>query len=271
MDPNTQAPAPEPQQPTEPTSGPMPQQQPEAPSAQTPQQFVPQVPQMVPQPVAAAPVDPYQTPQPFVSEQPMGAATPQRDPGHGLGVAALVTSLVGLPLLGVIFGIIAIRKSKKAGFRGNGLGLAGLIIGLVFFILVIPVLVALVLTNLQTAQAKARDTVAVTRLNATHSKLEEYHNVNAAYPKIISATNLPGIDSAALTDPTGMEIVISDGAAISISEALETDLPDTSTRYQYIPFDCGDIYCLGYVLRAYIERPSSVTKNPYVKLGLNNP
>jgi len=198
-------------------------------------------------------------------------ATPQHDPGHGLGIAALVTSLVGLPLLGVIFGIIAIQKSKKAGFRGNGLGLAGLIVGLVYLVVVLPILVALVLSNFQGAQAKTRDTIAMSNMNQAHTKLEEYFNTYSAYPKTISTTNLVGIDPSALTDATGIGIVVSDGVAISISEALETELPDETQRYQYIPYDCGDTYCLGYVLRAYIEKPTTTTKNPYVKLGLNNP
>jgi mannose-1-phosphate guanylyltransferase len=47
--------------------------------------------------------------------------------------------------------------------------------------------------------------------------------------------------------------------------------PTTDTEYFYIPFPTGCTDdCTGYVLKAFIERPTDTTSNPYVKLGLNN-
>ncbi|MDN5275649.1 MAG: hypothetical protein JWN33_298 [Candidatus Saccharibacteria bacterium] len=51
------------------------------------------------------------------------------NPGQGFGIASLVTSLVGLGLVGLILGIIGINQSKKAGQK-NGFALAGIIIGI---------------------------------------------------------------------------------------------------------------------------------------------
>ena len=61
---------------------------------------------------------------------PVAAIPAVTDPGHGLGIASLVVSLLGAGLVGLILGIIGLKKSKSAG-HGNGLALAGIIIGAV--------------------------------------------------------------------------------------------------------------------------------------------
>lgn len=51
-----------------------------------------------------------------------------------MAIAALVSSLVGLlclglgPLLGLIFGIIALNQIKQSGERGRGMAIAGIVI-----------------------------------------------------------------------------------------------------------------------------------------------
>ncbi|OBK22565.1 hypothetical protein A5634_07235 [Mycobacterium asiaticum] len=51
-----------------------------------------------------------------------------------MAIASLVSSLLGWicgigPILGVVFGIIALKQIKQTGQGGHGLALAGLIIG----------------------------------------------------------------------------------------------------------------------------------------------
>jgi hypothetical protein len=53
---------------------------------------------------------------------------------NGMAIASLVCSLVGCGcgvgwILGVVFGIIALRQIKQTGQAGHGLALAGLIVG----------------------------------------------------------------------------------------------------------------------------------------------
>lgn len=69
----------------------------------------------------AAPVEP-------VSAPVSSPSTSTANPGFAFGLTSLILSLVSLGLFGVIFGILGLRKSKKAGL-GNGLAIAGLIIG----------------------------------------------------------------------------------------------------------------------------------------------
>lgn len=49
-------------------------------------------------------------------------------PGHGLGIASLIVSLLGAGLVGLILGIVGLKQAKAAGQK-NGLALAGIIIG----------------------------------------------------------------------------------------------------------------------------------------------
>ena len=67
---------------------------------------------------SAQPVSAYPTPGPEAV-----------DPGKTLGVVGLVLAFVA-SFVGLIISIIALRKSKKAGFK-NGIALAGVIVGVV--------------------------------------------------------------------------------------------------------------------------------------------
>lgn len=64
---------------------------------------------------------------------------PDVDPGKGLGIASMVVSIVGTllcnlfgitPIVGIVLGIVANSKSKKAGFK-NGFAIAGISVGAV--------------------------------------------------------------------------------------------------------------------------------------------
>jgi Domain of unknown function (DUF4190) len=59
---------------------------------------------------------------------------PRRAGMNGMAVASLVCSLLGWlcligPILGMIFGFVALNQIKQTGQRGRGMALAGIIIG----------------------------------------------------------------------------------------------------------------------------------------------
>ncbi|KRC42539.1 DUF4190 domain-containing protein [Oerskovia sp. Root22] len=107
-------------------------QAPQAPQA--PQYGAPQAPQ-------------YGAPAPGVPQAPYGAGAPQapytpggvpgapaQDPGKTLGIVGLVLSIIGCTsLIGLILSIVALNKSKKAGYK-NGIALAGIIVGAVLLV-----------------------------------------------------------------------------------------------------------------------------------------
>ena len=75
-------------------------------------------------------------PTPPVAEQPQApaAAPPEQpqaeNPGKILGMISLITSLLGISLVGLILGIVGLKKSKNAGMK-NGMALAGIILSIV--------------------------------------------------------------------------------------------------------------------------------------------
>ncbi len=157
------------------------------------------------------------------------------------------------------------------------------IIELLIVIAIIAILAGLVLNNFQGAQAKARDTQRVTRINSIHSKLEEFYNEGNGYPSDAANTaNFPGIDTNAVRDPRGgtlVSTVVADAAAMNAG-ADPTSGSGNEFRYYTYPTGCnlalsGGTYsgtaCTGYRLMSFVERPTTTTPNPYVKLGLQNP
>ena len=74
------------------------------------------------------------------SQQPYPGYAPQYAPGpgyppagptSGMAIASLVVSLLGIGIVGVILGHLALNEIKKSNgyIRGRGLAIAGLIIG----------------------------------------------------------------------------------------------------------------------------------------------
>jgi VIT1/CCC1 family predicted Fe2+/Mn2+ transporter len=66
-------------------------------------------------------------------------------PTNSFAVTSLILSLVGLGLFGVIFGHIGLGQIKRTGERGDGMAIAGLIVGYIeiaFWAVIILVLLA---------------------------------------------------------------------------------------------------------------------------------
>lgn len=158
----------------------------------------------------------------------------------------------------------SLRKAQ-AGFT---------IIELLIVIAIIAILAGLVLNNFQGAQAKARDTQRVTDINNIHTKLEEYYNDNNGYPNTFTAATFPGIDGDSLKDPKGQSVTINAAVADeTAADAVTAPTAASASQYLYVPFGASGCTtaCSGYVLKTYIEKPTSTTPDPYRKVGLNNP
>lgn len=72
------------------------------------------------------------------------SAPTSEDPGKKLGIVGFVLAFL-VSLAGLIISIIALRKSKKAGFN-NGLALAGIIISIVNTVIAVGVAITLMLS-----------------------------------------------------------------------------------------------------------------------------
>ncbi len=71
-----------------------------------------------------------------------GQQGPRENPGRTLGIVGLILAIVVAPV-GLILSIVALVKSKKAGM-GNGLAVAGIIVGALFTILLVLAILLLV-------------------------------------------------------------------------------------------------------------------------------
>jgi hypothetical protein len=78
-------------------------------------------------------------PQPYAP--PVAPGGVAENPGKTLGIVALVLAIF-LNIVGAIVGIVALLKSKKAGYP-NGFALAAIIVGFALFVLLIVVIVVL--------------------------------------------------------------------------------------------------------------------------------
>ena len=65
-----------------------------------------------------------------MTDAPTPSAVAPVNPGKTMGVVALVLSIIGLHLIGIIVGFVGLNQSKKAGQK-NGFALAGVIIGFI--------------------------------------------------------------------------------------------------------------------------------------------
>ena len=91
--------------------------------------------------------------------------------------------------------------------------------------------------------AYRRDSARKTAINAMYYALEEsFYKANNYYPETISESNLPVIDPALWTDPSGY------------------NLGDARGSYFYAPADCTQGRCKSYTLKAILEQESVYVK-----------
>lgn len=107
----------------------------------------------------------YQPPAYPASSDPSYGAPAAAAPGKTLGIVAFVLALVpvGLQLIGLILGIVALVQSKKAG-RGNGFAIAAIIIGAISVVVGLIVTFAVIVPSLNAATTCLNDPTAVVQV-----------------------------------------------------------------------------------------------------------
>jgi prepilin-type N-terminal cleavage/methylation domain-containing protein len=145
------------------------------------------------------------------------------------------------------------------------------IIELLIVMIVVAILAGLGFSAIQNSQARSRDTERATDIDNLHSKLEAYYSDNGGYPNTFTVSTFSGLSPEALKDGNGVSIVIASPVADQAA-ALSSPNPTSGANYKYIPYPtgCTAITCTGYILKSYIEQPTSDVPNPYVRYGLNN-
>jgi len=92
-------------------------------------------------------------------------------------------------------------------------------------------------------QIAAHDQQRKTAINAMYYSLEEvFYKANSYYPTTINQTNLPSVEPALFTDPTGIK------------------LGEPESNYRYEPVNCTDNKCKSYTLRTTLENEADFIK-----------
>ena len=110
--------------------------------------------QAVPPPAGPAwgggPPPPGGYPPPYACYPPPYGGYPAPPPGrgtNGFAVASLVFGIIGMPLLGTIFGCVALSQVRKTGQDGRGMAVAGLALSALWAAFVALVVAALLLSE----------------------------------------------------------------------------------------------------------------------------
>lgn len=120
---------------------------------------------------------------------------------NGLAIAGFVLAFV-LPLLGLIFSIVGLRRAEEIGGQGRGLAVAGIVIGAVFSILALLWLLALVVL---VGPLSSQESPEIVRRNF----ILKTFNADTADRSVLVAsgdlTNLPGADTQLRYQPAQPE------------------------------------------------------------------
>ena len=76
---------------------------------------------------------------------PPPPATPQSV--NGFAVAALILGIIGVFVLGLVFGFVALRQIKRTGQAGRGQAIAGIVLSIVWMVVITVVVVLVVMTG----------------------------------------------------------------------------------------------------------------------------
>lgn len=145
------------------------------------------------------------------------------------------------------------------------------IVELIVIMTILGILFAILFIFIPDSQLRGRDKERETDISALRGRLEEVYQDTGAYPSQITSSTFARLDPETLKAPNG--VVVSSNSTVANEAAARSTTNPTKTGAQYTytayPTSCNN-NCVGYILKAYIEKPSQKTPNPYVVSGLNN-
>lgn len=119
----------------------------------------------------------------------------------GLSIASLVLGILFFipfaPLLAIVFGIVALVKiSKSKGeFKGEGMAIAGLVLGCLMIIFNIGILASIALPRFMISEKKAKEAVAWADLDTMTTAMKMYFLDCDAYPSGKGKRAAVGLDA----------------------------------------------------------------------------
>ncbi len=105
----------------------------------------------------------------------------------GKAIASLILSLCAVltcgitGLIGLILGILALKDTAKPNVGGRGLAIAGIVMGPVLMVFMLPIIAAIAIPAFMATSAKANETNAIGTLSAIRSAQAQYNARNNTY------------------------------------------------------------------------------------------
>ncbi|MFZ1249934.1 MAG: DUF4190 domain-containing protein [Candidatus Microsaccharimonas sp.] len=123
------------------------------------------------------------------------AAVKKVDPGYGLGIAGFVLFFPGIYIVGLIFSIVGLVKSKKAGFQ-NVFALVGIILnslGIVLATIIGAVIFYLVVMHGDSFNESINTSISEDAAYSVLTSIDSYIYDNNTYPQFASDLNTTDI------------------------------------------------------------------------------
>lgn len=201
---------------------------------------------------------------PMAPAAPPYAQATQAQSTNGLAIAALILSILGFfmlpiigPILGIIFGVLALGQIKQGKGTGRGMALTGLWLGVASLVLT-TLLFLIVFAALPSMQEKTRDVAKKTELNTIVSQLELYYANNGYYPGRLS--DMPNYSASTDTPAIGKEPYPYEPTPLGCSGTVEA-LNNGSLN---------PAPCTGYKISVELSDGSMYTKTSPYDTGLDD-
>jgi hypothetical protein len=137
---------------------------------------------------------------------PSAPANPLAPPGrNGFAIASIFLAVCGVPVLGLVFGIIALVQTKRTGQRGRGLAVAGVTLSALTLVAAAAVIAWAIISGAQrdaSGQVSEAGSIAVTDLatgdcveSVTEGEVDELQAVPCAQPhhaEVFAVFTIPG-------------------------------------------------------------------------------
>ena len=145
------------------------------------------------------------------------------------------------------------------------------IVEITITLMVMSVLVSVLFIFVKDSQSRARDKERQSDIDTLHARLGEYYHDFGAYPSSLTAATFSRLDPAVLIAPNGTTVRNDTPVNNQATARVSTDPTASSSQYTYTPYptSCSN-NCVGYILKAYIERPTAQMPNPYIRGGVYN-
>ena len=189
-------------------------------------------------------------------QAPYGEQQAQPQQGNGVAIAAMVLGILGLimwwipglglivALLGLIFGIVGMKKAGRIGGKGKGLAITGLITGILGLIPgTIWTCLAIFVTavGISGAENVANRLKTSVEIESMATAIRDYHITNKSYPDSLDSfdtfESLGGTATGKLhkTDPWGNNYVYKKTATgfEFMSEGPSTDTSDDDIYWDF--------------------------------------